>query len=76
MKVNSKLSYTNKDIASRSKEAIIPLFLILVRPYLEYCVQFCATADKKTIDEIEQVQWRAAKMVRGLKHLRCEERLR
>lgn len=53
-----------------------PYLEVFLRPYLEYCVQPCASANNKVIDEIKQVQWRAAKMVRGLKHSPCEKRLR
>lgn len=68
LKASSKLSSTNKGTASRSKEVIIPRLLILARPYPGYCVQFCAVAEREAIYEIELVQWRAAKIVRGLKH--------
>ena len=62
-----------KSIASRSREVILPLYSALVRLHLECLVQFGAPQDKKYI---EQVQYRATKMMKVLKHLSHDERLR
>jgi ribonuclease P/MRP protein subunit RPP40 len=75
-KANRMLGYLKRSICSRSKEVILPLYKSLVRPHLEYAVQFWSPYFKKDIDVIERVQHRATKIIQGTSGMDYVSRLK
>ena len=71
-KVNSILGCI-KSVANGSREVILPLCSVLVRPhvllslYLEY---------RRGVDLLECIQRSATERIQGMEHLPCEDRLR
>ncbi|KAJ7405753.1 hypothetical protein WISP_138491 [Willisornis vidua] len=75
-KVNDILACIRSNVVSRMWEVILPLYLALVRPDLECCVQFSASQFRKDIEILECVQRKAAELVKRLDHRCYVEHLR
>jgi len=75
-KANRILGCIKSSTASRSRKGILPLSSAPVRPHLESCIQLWSPQPRKDKDLLKQVQRRATKMIRGMEHVCCKERLR
>ena len=57
-------------------EIFLNLYKSVVRPHLEYAVTVCTPLYKKDMIAIENVQRRATKLVKSIRHLTYQERLK
>src|SRR5215813_14222909 len=69
------LGFIKSSISSRKKDVILPLYKSLVRPHLEYAVQFWSPHYRRDISCIEKVPKRATRMIEAMKGKTYEERL-
>jgi len=64
-KANRIVGCIRRGIIYKSKEVVLSLYRNLVRPHLEYCVQFWSPQFRKDIDAIERVQHRVTRLIPG-----------
>jgi len=66
---NCILGCIKRNMASRSREVILPIYSTLVRPNLESSIQLWSPQPRKDMDLLEWVQRRTTNMIRGMDHL-------
>jgi hypothetical protein len=73
---NKVLGLIARNIKSRDKSIMLPLYKTLVRPILDYCIQIWKPHLKADIEMLESPQRRFTKMIKGLKRFKYEIRLK
>jgi len=74
-KAQKILGYIKRQFSYRNKKTVLSLYNSLVRPLLEYAVQFWSPTLRQDIARLERVQARATKLVPSLRLRRYEDRL-
>jgi len=75
-KANSTLGCIKREVASRERERIVPLYSAHARPHLKYRVQAWGPQYRKDVELLEEVQRRDMKMIKLLEHFSHAGRLR
>jgi hypothetical protein len=75
-KANKVLGFIYRNFDYKSKDIILPLYKSLVRPHLEYAIQFWNPYLKKDIEMLERIQRKATKLIPSLRTLPYESRLK
>ena len=74
-KANRILSFIARGMEFKNSEVMLQLYKVLVRPHLEYCVQFWSPYLRKDILALEGVQRRFTRLIPELRGLAYEEGL-
>ncbi len=69
------LGFIKRKFLFNNKDVILPLYNSLVKPNLEYAVQFWSSHHAKDIAKLEGVQRRATKMIPSLRNKPYDEKL-
>ena len=75
-KAQRLLGYIRRQFRYRNKEIVLSLYNSLVRPHLEYAVQFWSPSLREDVQRLERVQARATKLIPSIRHMSYERRLR
>ena len=75
-RANRVLGFISRSVSNRSADVILKLYLALVRPHLDYAVQFWSPYYRMDIKMLESVQRRMTKMIQGIRNLSYEDTLR
>ena len=75
-KANIMLGFIARNFECKTPDVMLSLYNSMVRPHLEYAVQFWSPNYRKDIDLLERIQRRATKMIPTLRAQPYEERLK
>ena len=75
-KANKVLGFIARNFEYKTPEIMLALYNALVRPHLEYAVQFWSPHYRKDIEMLEKIQKRVTKLIPGLRNKPYEERLK
>ena len=75
-KANSIVGLIRRTYEYLDEESFLLLYKALVRPHIEYANACWSPYKRKDIDEVENVQRRATRLIPSLRHLDYEQRLR
>ena len=75
-RANRVLGFIKRTVTNRTKDVILRLYLALVRPHLDYAVQFWSPYYRVDINRLEAVQKRMTRLIEGVRNLTYEERLK
>ena len=73
---NRLVGFIGRTFENKSEAVLLKLYNSLVRPKLEYCVQFWSPYYQRDIDKLERVQRRLTKMIPRLRNMPYEDRLK
>ena len=75
-RANRVLGFVSRSVSNRTEKVILQLYLALVRPHLDYAVQFWSPSYRMDIKSLESIQRRMTKMIFNIRNLPYEDRLR
>ena len=73
---NRVLGFIARNFNYKTTELMLPLYKSLVRPHLEYAVQFWSPHLRTDIDKMERVQRRATKIIPKIRNHSYQQRLK
>eukprot|EP00061_Rhincodon_typus_P011839 g37154.t1 len=74
-KAYSILAFIGRGIEYKDRHIMLQLYRTLVRPHLEYCMQFWSLHYQKDVDALERVQKRFTRTLPGMEDFSNEEKL-